>query len=103
MNETNNTPLIEIQNLVKHFEVKGKGKLHAVDDVSFNILPGETVGLVGESGCGKSTVGNLLMRLTPATSEKCFTEARISCLPKIQKLKNSERRCKSSFRTPILH
>jgi ABC-type oligopeptide transport system ATPase subunit len=60
MNETNKTPLIEVQNLKKYFDIKGKGKLHAVDDISFNIYPGETLGLVGESGCGKSTVGNLL-------------------------------------------
>ena len=42
--------------------------LHAVDDVSFEVYPGETLGLVGESGCGKSTVGNVLMRLLPRTS-----------------------------------
>ncbi len=70
MNETNKKPLIEVQNLKKYFDIKGKGKLHAVDEVSFNIYPGETLGLVGESGCGKSTVGNLLMRLLPATSGK---------------------------------
>lgn len=70
MNETKKTPLIEVKNLKKYFDIKGKGKLHAVDDVSFDIYPGETLGLVGESGCGKSTVGNLLMRLLPATSGK---------------------------------
>ena len=67
MEATNWAPLIEVRNLVKHFDIKGKGKLHAVDDVSFDIFPGETLGLVGESGCGKSTVGNLLVRLLPAT------------------------------------
>jgi len=61
-------PVIEVCNLKKHFVVKGKGTLHAVDDVSFSVMPGETVGLVGESGCGKSTVGNVLMRLLPHTS-----------------------------------
>lgn len=60
--------LLQVHNLKKHFAVKGKGMLHAVDDISFDIYPGETLGLVGESGCGKSTVGNVLMRLIPATS-----------------------------------
>lgn len=62
-----NKNLIEVRNLKKYFEVKGKGTLHAVDDVSFDIQIGETLGLVGESGCGKSTVGNVLMGLLPAT------------------------------------
>lgn len=60
--------LIEVKHLKKYFDVKDKGKLHAVDDVSFSIRDGETLGLVGESGCGKSTVGNVLMGLLSATS-----------------------------------
>ncbi|MDR1203889.1 MAG: ABC transporter ATP-binding protein [Peptococcaceae bacterium] len=60
-------PLVQAKNLKKHFEVKRKGMLHAVDDISFKIYPGETLGLVGESGCGKSTVGNVVMRLLPKT------------------------------------
>lgn len=68
MNNENVKPLVQVKNLKKYFEVKGKGELHAVDDVSFDIYPGETLGLVGESGCGKSTVGNLLLRLHKATS-----------------------------------
>jgi oligopeptide/dipeptide ABC transporter ATP-binding protein len=63
-------PVIEVLNLKKYFHVNGKGTLHAVDDVSFSVMPGETVGLVGESGCGKSTVGNVLMRLLPYTDGK---------------------------------
>lgn len=62
-----NLPLIEVNNLYKHFKVKNKGMLHAVDGVSFAVKPGETLGLVGESGCGKSTVGNVIMRLHQAT------------------------------------
>ena len=61
-------PLIEIKNLKKHFDIKRKEKLHAVDDISLQIYPGETLGLVGESGCGKSTIGNLIMRLLEPTS-----------------------------------
>lgn len=60
-------PLIQVKNLKKYFEIKGKGELHAVDNISFDIYPGETLGLVGESGCGKSTVGNVIMRLHKPT------------------------------------
>lgn len=66
-------PLVEAKHLKKYFQVLRKGELHAVDDVSFQIYPGETLGLVGESGCGKSTVGNVVMRLLPKTDgELCF-------------------------------
>lgn len=58
--------LIEVNNLKKYFKVP-KGSLHAVDDVSFYINKGETLGLVGESGCGKSTVGRTILRLIPHT------------------------------------
>lgn len=58
--------LLEVKNLKKHFKTKN-GMLHAVDDISFDILKGETLGLVGESGCGKSTTGRLLIRLLDAT------------------------------------
>ncbi|MDQ0218572.1 ATP-binding cassette domain-containing protein [Peribacillus cavernae] len=60
--------LIEVKNLKKYFNV-GKGKiLKAVDDVSFDIYKGETLGLVGESGCGKSTAGRTIIQLYNATS-----------------------------------
>ena len=61
-------PLVSIKDLKMYFDVPGKGKLHAVDGVTFDIMPNETVGLVGESGCGKSTVGNVLIGLLKATS-----------------------------------
>lgn len=64
---TSRKPLLEVDHLKKYFEVAGKGQLHAVDDVSFDIYPGETLGLVGESGCGKSTVGFTLMQLHKKT------------------------------------
>jgi len=58
-----NEPILTVKNLIKHFPV-GKGlAVHAVDDVSFSINRGETLGLVGESGCGKTTVGRALLRL----------------------------------------
>ena len=67
-------PLVEVRDLVKHFPVRGGilqrtiGMVQAVDGVSFEIRRGETLGLVGESGCGKTTVGRLLLRLIEPTS-----------------------------------
>ena len=67
-------PLLEVHNLEKRFPiVKGlfsrvSGQVHAVDGVSFHIAPGETLGLVGESGCGKSTVGRTLLKLLEPTA-----------------------------------
>lgn len=61
----NSEKLIEIKNLKKYFKVNN-GLLHAVDDLSFYINKGETLGLVGESGCGKSTTGRTLIRLIEA-------------------------------------
>jgi peptide/nickel transport system ATP-binding protein/oligopeptide transport system ATP-binding protein len=57
-------PLLEIRNLKTYFDVRG-GVLKAVDDVSFTIHAGETLGLVGESGCGKTVTANSIMRLVP--------------------------------------
>jgi peptide/nickel transport system ATP-binding protein len=58
--------LLEVRNLKKYFKT-AKGMLHAVDDIDFYINKGETLGLVGESGCGKSTTGRVLLRLIEAT------------------------------------
>ncbi len=71
-----NDTLVEVKNLKKYFNV-GKGKvLHAVDDVSFSLKKGHTLGLVGESGCGKSTVGSVTMRLQDPTSGELLFEGK---------------------------
>ncbi|NLV88479.1 MAG: ATP-binding cassette domain-containing protein [Tissierellia bacterium] len=65
-------PLISARNIKKHFKV-GEGILKAVDGISFDIYPGETFGLVGESGCGKSTAGRTIIRLyEPTDGELIF-------------------------------
>ena len=63
--------LLEVNNLKKYFKTK-KGLLHAVDDITFSINKGETLGLVGESGCGKSTTGRVVLRLLGATAGRVF-------------------------------
>lgn len=66
--------LLEVKHVVKHYPVRkgvfsrASAHVHAVDDVSFSIAAGETLGLVGESGCGKSTTGKLILRLTDTTA-----------------------------------
>lgn len=68
------SPLLQVENLTKHFPIqrglfkRTVGHVRAVDDVSFSVMPGETLGLVGESGCGKSTTARMLMRLIEPTS-----------------------------------
>lgn len=71
--------LVEIKNLTKHFVVKGTSRRHpvqAVDDVSFYIERGETLGLVGESGCGKTTLGRTLLRLYEPTCGKIIFDGK---------------------------
>ena len=72
--------LLEAKNVKKNFPLrssflsKAAGAVRAVDGVSFSVHKGETLGLVGESGCGKTTLGKVLLRLTPATSGEVYFE-----------------------------
>lgn len=77
---TNQTPILEVNHLKTYFPQEhnffGQPKtwVKAVDDVSFKVYPGETLGLVGESGCGKTTLGRTLLRLTKATAGEVLFE-----------------------------
>ncbi len=80
MSSPASTPLLRVENLVKHFPVqkglfsRGNAVVHAVDGLNFELAAGDTMALVGESGCGKSTAGRLVMRLLEATSGKVWFE-----------------------------
>jgi peptide/nickel transport system ATP-binding protein len=82
------SPLLSVRHLTKHFPVKGgifrrtRDEVHAVDDVSFEIGAGETLGLVGESGCGKTTTGRAVLRLVePSAGEVWLEERNVTTLP----------------------
>ncbi len=82
------TPILEVKNLKMYFPVRSgilmrqTGWVKAVDDVSFHIKPGETLGLVGESGCGKSTIGKSIVRLlNPTSGDINFNGENIAKMP----------------------
>ena len=77
------TPLLKVENLVKHFPItrgvlrkKQVAAVRAVDGISFYVNKGETLGLVGESGCGKSTTGKVIIRLEEPTSGKAYYDGK---------------------------
>src|SRR3954470_22245706 len=80
--EPSGDAIMEVRDLVKHFPIRAGflsrqvGAVQAVDGVSFDVLRGETLGLVGESGCGKSTTARLLLRLIDPTSGSIKFEGR---------------------------
>jgi oligopeptide transport system ATP-binding protein len=98
--------LLEVKNLVKHFEVgrsllgKSAGLVRAVDGVSFSIRRGETLGLVGESGCGKTTTGRCVLQLERPTSGQIIFEGRdLTTLPPGE-MRTVRRRLQVIFQDP---
>jgi oligopeptide transport system ATP-binding protein len=100
------TPLLRVNNLKKYFPIRGGlfsrevARVHAVDDVSFDIMKGETLGLVGESGCGKSTTGRCILRLIePTSGEVWFGEQNVTTLDK-RSLRHLRRDMQIIFQDP---
>jgi peptide/nickel transport system ATP-binding protein len=92
-------PLLEVRNLVKHFKTK-RGMLHAVDDVSFTVGKGRTLGIVGESGCGKSTTGRAILRLIePTAGEVIFDGQTVTKMSKSE-LRNIRKDMQIIFQDP---
>lgn len=71
---TNNEILLEIKNLKQYFNKGKRNEVRAIEDISFDIYKGETLGLVGESGCGKSTAGKAIIKLNDITEGQILYE-----------------------------
>ena len=102
------TPLLSVEGLVRDFGVRADGwsasvsgkVLRAVDDVTFHIGVGETLGLVGESGCGKTTVGRLILRLLPVTRGRIMFDGQdVTTVPE-RRLRDFRRRVQAVFQDP---
>jgi oligopeptide transport system ATP-binding protein len=99
--EQNHKELVRVRGLIKHFPVEGSDDvIHAVDDISFEIVHGETLGLVGESGCGKSTAGRCLLRLIePTAGEISFGDRDVTKMGK-RELRELRREMQIIFQDP---
>jgi len=106
MTNENNKDLLKVDGLVKHFPItrgifrREVGSVNAVDGISFEIQEGETLGLVGESGCGKSTAGRVILQLIPATAGNVFFKGRdLTSLDK-EELRKQRQQMQMIFQDP---
>ena len=100
-------PLVSVRNLKKYFPItqgiifqKQIGRVHAVDDISFDVYPGETLGLVGESGCGKSTTARVLLKLLEPTDGQILFEGEDITKYKARQMRPLRREMQMIFQDP---
>jgi oligopeptide/dipeptide ABC transporter ATP-binding protein len=91
--------LLEVEHLKKYFKV-GKSQLHAVDDISFTLEAGKTLGVVGESGCGKTTLGRSVLHLVPPTSGKIVFDGQDLSKPTKKQLAEARNKMQIIFQDP---
>jgi oligopeptide/dipeptide ABC transporter ATP-binding protein len=101
-------PLLSVQHLTKHFPIRSKGlvrrrigNVHAVCDVSFDIYPNETLCVVGESGCGKTTTGRLVLNLLPASAGSVVWEGRDLTTVSVRDMRPLRRDMQIVFQDPF--
>jgi len=92
--------LLDVQNLKKYFKTK-RGMLHAVDDITFSIDRGKTLGVVGESGCGKSTTGRAVLRLLEPTGGKVFFDGQDILALSKEEMRKKRREMQIIFQDPF--
>lgn len=93
-------PILRVQNLTKTFTRSGQSDLTAVNGISFDLLPGECLGIIGESGSGKTTAVNLITRLLDATEGKIFLDGEDITLKTGKSLRMIYRKMQMVFQTP---
>jgi oligopeptide/dipeptide ABC transporter ATP-binding protein len=101
------TPLLSVRNLIKHYARKsgifggGRGLVRAVDGISFDVFPGETLGLVGESGCGKTTAGRSILRLIEPTAGEVMFDGQNVLQLDTNSLRRLRRKMQIIFQDPF--
>jgi len=107
MSQTDKTVLLKVDHLVKHFPIsrgiifmRQVGAVHAVDDISFDIYQGETLGLVGVSGCGKSTTGRTILQLYKPTAGHVYFEGVDLTTLKSEEMRKARRNMQMIFQDP---